>query len=102
MGRKTRLWIGVTILAIIIINYGMFTLPLIKKRQAIMSKADAIWIRVKAPGRFQESDDEYVLEIFRKERIEIDRKIRNLNGIALTGAVIILSWTVFGLVVKRK
>lgn len=103
MTLKTRSWAGMTLLLVLVLNYAIFGYPLIKNRIAIKNKADAIFIRQAGSGDiFRQSDEDYVLEVFRKEARELDRKIRNLNGIALTSAVIILSWTAFGLMVRPK
>jgi hypothetical protein len=103
MNPKARLWIGATILIVILINYLLIGVPLMSKSHSIQGKAKAILMKqAKSTGIFNNSDDEYLLEIFRKEKSAIDTKVTILNAVAATLAFFAASWTVFGLLFKRK
>ena len=102
MTRKGRLWTGVTILLVLAINYAMIGVPLARKGASIKDKSKAILIKqVKSGDVFKRSEDEYILELFRKEKLSIDRKMVILNCIGLTLAIFIASWTIFGLIIYR-
>ena len=103
MNPKARLWVGLTLLAVILVNYILIGVPLISKSSSIQGKAKAILIKqAKSSGIFNNSDDEYLIDVFRKEKSAIDTKITILNAIAATLAFFAASWTVFGLIFKRK
>lgn len=103
MNPRARLWIGITVLIVILINYMLIGIPLISKSSSIQGKAKAILVKQAKPGNiFNNSDDEYLLDIFRKEKASIDTKIVVLNAIALTLAFFAASWTLFGLIFRRK
>lgn len=103
MNPKTRLWVGLTLLIIILINYALIGFPLLSKSNSLQGKAKAILIKqAKSTGIFNNSDDEYLLDIFRKEKSTIDTKMTVLNAVAATLAFVAVSWTLFGLIFKRK
>ena len=103
MNPKARLWIGGTVFIVILINYILVGAPLISKSNSIQAKAKAILVKqAKSSGIFNNSDDEYLIDVFRKEKSAIDTKITVLNAIAATLAFFALSWTIFGLIFKRK
>ena len=59
MNRNTRVWIGVTVLMIIIVNYILIGVPLLAKSGSIQGKAKAILVKqAKSGGIFNSSDDE--------------------------------------------
>ena len=90
-------------LLVVAFNYAAIVIPLVKKEASIRSKANAILIRqVKSGDMFKNSDEEYVLELFRKERSAIAKKILILNCVSISLAMLIASWTVFGLVIHGK
>ena len=103
MNPRARLWVGGTLLIVILINYILIGLPLISKSNSIQGKAKTILIKqAKSNGIFSNSDDEYLIDVFRKEKSAIDTKITVLNAIAATLAFFAASWTIFGLIFKRK
>jgi len=103
MNPKARLWVGVTLLIVILVNYILIGVPLLSKSHSIQSKAKAILIKqAKSTSIFNNSDDDYLLDIFRKEKSAIDTKITMLNAVAATLAFFAASWTLFGLIFKRK
>lgn len=103
MSRKARLWIGITLFIILALNYAIIGIPLIKKERSIRNKANAILIRqVKSGNMFKGSDEEFVLELFRKEKAVLDRNILILNCVVISAAIIIASWTIFGLILHKR
>ncbi len=95
MTRKARLWTGATILLIIFLNYALIGVPLIKKSASLREKAKSIIMSKSA-------DDEFVLELFRRERRDADNKLAVLNAITASLAIVAASWTAFGLIFHRK
>ena len=104
MSAKARLWIGVTLLIVIMVNYILIGVPLISKSNSVQAKAKAILLKqAKSSNLFtNNSDDEYLIDVFRKEKAAIDTKITILNAIAATLAFFAASWTIFGLIFRRK
>ena len=103
MNPKARLWVGGTLFIVILINYVLIGAPLISKSNSVQAKAKAILIKqAKSNGIFNNSDDEYLIDVFRKEKSAIDTKITILNALAATLAFFAASWTIFGLIFKRK
>ena len=101
MTRKARMWTGATLLVIIALNYAIIGFPLIRKSESVKEKAKMILVRqVKSDKIFKNSEEDYILELFRKEKASIDTKIVILNCAAATLAFFALSWTVFGLFKK--
>ena len=104
MSAKARLWIGVTLLIVIMVNYILIGVPLMSKSRSVQEKAKVILIKqAKSNNIFSNtSDDEYLIDVFRKEKAAIDTKIMILNAIAATLAFFAASWTIFGLIFRRK
>lgn len=103
MSRKARMWLGATLLLILAFNYAIIGLPLIKRASSIETKSKAILIsQVKSGKVLKNSEDEFILEILKREKASIDRKMLVLNGIAASLVIIVVSWTAFGLLFHRK
>jgi len=104
MSARARLWIGVTLLVVILVNYALIGVPLISKSSSVQAKAKAILIKQARSNNIfsNTSDDEYLIDVFRKEKAAIDMKITILNAIAATLVFFTASWTVFGLIFRRK
>lgn len=103
MNPKARLWIGATLLVVIVINYALIGAPLISKSKSVQVKAKTILLKqARSNGIFGNSDDEYLIDVFRKEKTAIDAKVTILNALAATLAFFVASWTVFGLIFRRK
>ncbi len=92
MSRRPRIWIGVTLLAIILFNYLSLGIPLYKRMSYLDSKS-----RIFA----KRSEDTYIVEVLKREMVTIDKKIVTLNCVAVSVAIIIASWIIFGLAVNR-
>ena len=85
-------------MGVIVFNYILIGVPLFAKSNSIRDRARAILVRqVKSDRVFKDSDEEYMLELYRKEKSSIDMKILILNCAAATAALFAASWTVFGL-----
>lgn len=95
MTRKARLWAGGTVLLIIFLNYALIGVPLLKKSVSLHDKAESIIMS-------KSSDDEFVLDLFRKERRDADNKIAVLNAITASLVIVAASWTAFGLIFQKK
>ena len=79
-------------------------MPLIRKAASLNDKATKILMgKIKTGNALRTSSEEdYILDVFRREKESITRKLIVVNAIALTFVIIIGSWTLFGLVLPRK
>lgn len=103
MTRRSRSWTGVTLLILLVFNYFLFGFSLAKKRIAIRKNAESILIRqVKDGTVLKDSDESYVLDILKKEKIAIDKKIRILDAVTVSCIIVVISWTAFGLISGKK
>ncbi len=103
MTKKARIWIGTTLLAIIIFNYIVIGLPLYRKMASLENKIKVMMIKqVKSGDVLRDSEDNYIIDILKKETLALDRKIVILNCAAVSVTIIIVSWVVFGLIVCRE
>lgn len=93
MSRKARVWIGVTLLVIILFNYLAIGVPLYKR---MISLGDKVKIFA------SHSEDTYVVDVLKREIVTINKKVVVLNCVAASVAIIIVSWIMFGLAVKRS
>ena len=92
MSRKARVWIGVTLLAIVLFNYLAIGIPLYKRMNSLDNK-----VRVFT----KHSEDTYIIDVLKREMVAIDKKIVILNCVAVSAAIIIVSWMMFGLAIHR-
>lgn len=103
MTRKARLWTGATIFAILALNYTAFAIPLAKRSSSIEERAMAMMREDFESGKaLKGSENEYVLQILKKEKSSIDRKLGTLNMAAASLAIVIASWTLFGVILNRR
>jgi hypothetical protein len=101
--KKARIWIGTTLLAIIIFNYIVIGFPLYRKMSSLENKIKVMMIKqVKSGDVLRNSEDNYIMDILKKETLALDRKIVVLNCAAVSVVVIIVSWVVFGLIFYRE
>ena len=91
MTRKARLWVGATLILILAFNYGLFGMPLIRKTMSLNDKSTTVLMSKIKNGHSlrTSSEEEYLLDIFRRERESITRKLIALNAAALTCLIII-------------
>lgn len=104
MTRRARLWIGATLVVILAFNYGIIGLPLIRKAMSLHDKTTvALMQQIKSGHALRtSSEEEYLLDIFRREKESITRQLVVVNAISLTLVILIASWTLFGLVGSKK
>ncbi|MDD5421853.1 MAG: hypothetical protein WC592_08420 [Candidatus Omnitrophota bacterium] len=103
ISRKARMWTGITLFLILVFNYAAIGMPLIRKSISIKEKYRAILIKqVKSGNMLKNSEDEYMLDIFRREKTGLDRKLLILNCVVITFAVVLASWTLFGLILRKE
>lgn len=103
MKRKARIWVGTTLLAIIIFNYIAIGVPLYRRMASLEGKIKVMMIKqVKSGAILKNSEDNYIIDILKKETIAIDRKIVILNCVAVSVVIVIVSWITFGLIVYRQ
>ena len=93
MSRKARVWIGVTLFTIILFNYLAIGIPLYKRMSSLDNKVRMFT---------KHSEDTYVIDVLKREMVTIDKKIVMLNCVAVSAAIIIVSWIIFGLAVHRE
>jgi len=103
MTKKARLWIGLTILALLLFNYAAFMIPLSKRSSSLEERLNAIMVKQFNSGKIlKNSEDDYVISILKKERSKVSGKIDTLNLTAASLGIIIASWTMFGLIGHKK
>lgn len=103
MSRETRLWIGITLLVIVVFNYLSIGIPLYKKTSSLQSKIKVMMIKqVKSGQLTQDTEDNYIIDILKKESSALNKKITLLNCTAVSIVIIIISWLIFSLVMRRK
>lgn len=99
MRHRARFWVGVTLFAVLAINYAIIGTPLFRKSASIEGRYKAAMIKQLKSGG---TEEEYMLDIFRRERSRLAQNILVLNAVSLSIAVLVGSWTVFGLINKDE
>ena len=102
MTTKARLWTGVTVLLIIAFNYTLIGFPLYRRAASIQDKSRTIILNQVKSGKVLGSEDEYIIEILKKEKRSIDKEVVVLNSAAISLAIVAISWTVFGLIFRKR
>jgi hypothetical protein len=103
MSRKARVWTGTTLLLIVIFNYIVIGMPLYRKMVSLENKIKVMMIRqVKSGKVLTDSEDNYIIDILKKETISLERKIIILNCATVSVVMIVVSWIIFGLIVYRE
>lgn len=103
MIRKARLWIGITLFIILAFNYAIIGFPLYRKAASLNDSSTTLLMKkIKSGNVLKSGEDEYILEIFRREKASIDRRLLVLNCAAISIVVVLASWTVFGLILHRR
>lgn len=103
MSRKARMWIGATLLIVVVFNYIIVGMPLFKRSSSLEDKYKAMLIKqVKSGEILKGSGNEYILEIFKREKSAIDRRILILNCVAASLSIFVASWVIFGLVAHKR
>ena len=103
MTQKARLWTGATLLLVLALNYAVIGLPLTKKAASLKDRYRAILIKQAKSGElFKNTDDEYLLDLFRKEKASVERRLLILNCTGISFVILIASWTIFGLIGRKR
>lgn len=92
MTRKTRSWMGVTLLAVIAFNYLVIGIPLFKRINYLETKIKVM----------NKAEDSYIVDVLKREVVTLDKKLVILNCAAFSIAIIIASWIAYGLIVYRE
>ena len=103
MSRKARLWTGATLLLALALNYIIIGAPMIRRAEALKVEMRAILIKYsKAGTNITSIDQDYLLQVFRKEQLSLERQILILNCASATIGLLVISWTVFGILHKKQ
>lgn len=103
MSQKARLWIGSTILAVMIFNYAVIGIPLYRRMDSLRKNIKVMMIKELKKGRISnDSEGAYIIDILKKESVAVDRKIIMLNRVAVSAAIIVMVWIMYGLIIKKK
>ena len=103
MTRKARFWTGITIFVVLAVNYAAFAIPLAKRSCSIEERAMTMMREDFESGKaLKGSDNDYILQILKKEKASIDRKLDILNMAAVSIAIIVASWTLFGMISNKR
>ncbi|MCX5680326.1 MAG: hypothetical protein NTZ95_06745 [Candidatus Omnitrophica bacterium] len=102
MTRKARLWTGVTMIVLLLLNYATFAIPLAKRSSSIEERAMVMMREDFESGKaLKGSENDYILQILKKEKAVIDGKLGMLNMAAASLAIVIASWTLFGMISNK-
>lgn len=102
MTRKARLWTGVTIFTLLALNYAAFAIPLAKRSASIEDRAMVMMREDFESGKaLKGSDNDYILQILKKEKVSVDRKLGTLNMAAASLVIVVASWTLFGMISNK-
>ena len=102
MSRKARTWISATLLAILLLNYLVIAIPLYRRIGSLETKVKAMMIKQVRSGEvLKNSEDNYIIDIFKRELIALDRRAVIVNCVSATVAIVIISWLLFGLMVHK-
>ena len=103
MSKKARLWIGATLLIIIAFNYLVMAIPLYKKINSLEGRIKVLMIKqVKSGEILKNTEDSYIIEVLQRATIGLSKKLVIINCVAVSVAVIILSWLLFGFFLNRE
>jgi hypothetical protein len=91
------MWLGITLLLTLAVNYIIIGSPMIRRSEALKIESRAILIKyAKSASTFTDTENDYLLQIFRKEQAGLGRQILLLNCATATLGLLIISWTAFG------
>jgi hypothetical protein len=84
-------------------NYVIIGAPIIRMNEAIKTQTRSILLKqAKAGELFNNPQDEYLVNLFRKEKASNDRKVLLLNCVSASLAFVVLSWMIFGIAGRRR
>jgi len=103
MSRKARLWIGATLFVALALNYIIIGAPLIRRSEALKIEMRALLIKyAKSSANFMDMENDYLLQVFRKEQSTLNWQILLLNCASATIALLVVSWTAFGMLHSKR
>lgn len=103
MSKKARLWLGITLLLALAANYIIIGAPMIRRSEALKVETRAILLKyAKSGSAFTDMDNDYLMQIFRKEQENLKRQILVLNCASATLGLLIISWTAFGALHSKR
>lgn len=103
MTRQGRIWAGMTVIGVIVLNYTLVGIPLFTKTSLLESHYKGILIKQAKSGMAVKGNaDAYMLELLRKEREGVDKRILILNCVSASVFFVAASWTLFGVLAVRK
>lgn len=97
MTKRARAWAGITLLIVIALNYAIIGMPILRRAASIQDRSKMI-LMAQVKSGFRNAADDYILEILKKEKVSLDKKIGILNSAAVTVSILVLSWIAFGLI----
>jgi hypothetical protein len=88
---------------VVAFNYAMIGFPLKGRISSLENRSKAlITAQIKSGGILKDSDDAFILEILKKEKVSVGKKVALLNCVAASLVILIASWTVFGLIGRKR
>lgn len=103
MSRKARLWTGATLFLALALNYIIIGAPMIRRSEALKVEVRAILLKYAKPGSaFGDMDNDYLMQVFKKEQNSLGWQILLLNCASATLGLLVVSWTAFGLLHRKK
>jgi hypothetical protein len=103
MSPKAKMWLGITLLLALAVNYIIIGSPMIRRSEALKVETRAILLKyAKSTQTFTDMENDYLMQVFRKEQANIGRQVLILNCASATLGLLIISWTVFGILHSKK
>ena len=103
MNRRARVWVGTTLLSIVVFNYMAIGFPFYKKMNSLENRIKTMVIKQARSGDvLSNSEDNYIIDVLKKETIILDRNIVILNCVSVSVLIVIISWIAFGLIMYRE
>ena len=103
MTRKARLWTGTTLLILIAFNYIVMTFPLYSRMHSLETRIKVMMIKqVKSGEILKNSEENYIIDVLKRETITLDRRLVIINCVAATIAVMVVSWILYGLIMCKE
>jgi hypothetical protein len=85
------------------VNYIIIGAPMIRRSEALKIEVRSILIKyARSSATFNEMENDYLMQVFRKEQTNLGRQILVLNCASATLGLFIMSWTVFGVLRSKR
>lgn len=103
ISNRSRLWIGFTVLIAIAVNYIIIGAPMIRESEGIKTEMRAIMIKyARSSSTFSDIENDYHMQGLMKGQSALKKRILLLNCASATLALLVISWTAFGLLRPRR